>query len=209
MHTEIYTKEEIKLFRKLNTPSKIQDYLNSIPFNFEENGDTCMSPREVIRHNIAHCMEGAMLAFLLLEFHGYAPRIMDLRSVKKPYDDDHVVVVFKQFGCFGAISKTNHGVLRYREPIYKTIRELALSYFHEYFLHTGVKTLREYSRLFDLNHFNYLHWRTTENDLTDIPLYIDEIRHYPLLSHAQIKNLRLADPVEIEMGKIVEYQKRK
>ncbi len=201
-----YTTEEKKIFRRLNTPQKIQDYINTIPFNFEKNGDTCMSPREVIRHNTAHCMEGAMLAAVILEFHGHKPLVMDLRSVKKPYDDDHVVAAFKQFGCFGAISKTNHGVLRYREPIYKTLRELSLSYFHEYFLKTGVKTLREYSRLFDLNYFNVLEWRTTSNDLTDISFHLDTIRHYKLLSKEQIKNLRLADKIEIEMGEIVEYK---
>ena len=201
-----YTTEEKKIFRRLNTPQKIQDYINTIPFNFEKNGDTCMSPREVIRRNTAHCMEGAMLAAAILEFHGHKPLVMDLRSVKKPYDDDHVVAAFKQFGCFGAISKTNHGVLRYREPIYKTLRELSLSYFHEYFLKTGVKTLREYSRLFDLNYFNTLEWRTTSSDLTDISFHLDTIRHYKLLSKEQIKNLRLADKIEIEMGEIVEYK---
>src|ERR1035437_2885336 len=141
-----YTKSEIKLFRRLNTPAKLQDYLNKIPFNFEEKRDTCMSPREVLKNKKANCLEGAMFAAAVLEFHGGKPTLVDLRSVKKPYDDDHVVVVFKQFGCFGAISKTNHAVLRYREPIYKTLRELALSYFHEYFLNkNGQKTLREYS----------------------------------------------------------------
>lgn len=205
---EKYTKEEIKLFKQLNTPQKIQDYINTLPFNFEEGGDICRSPKEVIRYNEAHCLEGAILAGALLEFHGHKPLLLDLRSVKKPYDDDHIIAVFKKFGCYGAISKTNHAVLRYREPIYRTLRELALSYFHEYFLHSGVKTLREYSRLFDLNHFNHLNWRTTSNDLLEISFYLDEIKHYPLLSKEQIKNLRLADKVEIEAGKIVEFKNK-
>jgi len=92
-----------------------------------------MSPREVIKNEKANCIEGAILAAAVLEFHGARPLVLDLRSTKKPYDDDHVVAVWKQFGCFGAISKTTHAVLRYREPVYKTLRELALSYFHEYF----------------------------------------------------------------------------
>lgn len=203
-----YTKEEIKLFKKLNTPSKIQDYLNSLEFNFEDDGDTCMSPRRVIENKSAHCMEGAMFAAAALEFNGFKPLVLDLRSIKKPYDYDHVVAVFKQFGSFGAISKTNHAVLRYREPVYKTLRELALSYFHEYFLNsTGKKTLREYSIPFDLNHFNKLEWRTTNEDLFEISFYLDEIKHFKILSKEQEKNLRKADNIEIKSGEIVEYKK--
>lgn len=207
-HNEVYTKEEIKLFKKLNTPSKIQDYLNSLEFNFEDNGDTCMSPREVIKNKKAHCMEGAMFASAVLEFHGHKPTVLDLRSVKRPYDYDHVLAIFKQFGSFGAISKTNHAVLRYREPVYKTVRELALSFFHEYFLNSnGKKTLREYSMPFDLNYFNKLGWRTTEKDLFEISFYLDEIKHFKILTLEQEKNLRKADKIEIEAGSIVEYKK--
>ncbi|TSC70368.1 MAG: hypothetical protein CEO12_392 [Parcubacteria group bacterium Gr01-1014_46] len=216
-----YSTQELALFRKLSTPAKIQDYLNSIPFHFCKNGDTCFSPREVMKHKTAHCTEGAIFAASALEFHGHKPLIMDLRSTYKPYDFDHVVAVFKIDGFFGAISKTNHAVLRYREPIYKTIRELAMSYFHEYFLDSGKKTLREYSDLLDLTYFDKKNcdrreskevlsrarrtWRTTEEDLFDIPVYLDDIKHHKILTQKQIKNLRLADKIEIEAGKITEY----
>lgn len=202
-----YSKSETKLFARLNSPTKIQDYLNSLKFNFEEDGDSCMSPREVIKNKKANCIEGAILAAAVLEFHGHKPLVVDLRSTKKPYDDDHVVAVCKQFGSFGAISKTNHGVLRYREPIYKTLRELVLSYFHEYFLNNGQKTLREYSELFDLSHFDHLNWRTTDKSLLKISFYLDKIKHYKILSDKQIKNLRKADEIEIEAGKVVEYRR--
>ena len=201
-----YTPSEIKLFKKLNSPQKIQDFLNTLKFNFEKNGETCLSPRFVLKTKKAHCMEGAMLAAAILEFHGHKPLVMDLRSVK-PHDDDHVVAVFEQFGCFGAISKTNHAVLRYREPIYKTIRELALSYFHEYFLNNGKKTLREYSDLLDLNYFNKLDWRVANANLFKIPHYLDKIKHNKILSDQQRRNLRKADDIEIEAGKIVEWKK--
>lgn len=205
-----YTKDEIHFFKKLNSPQKIQDFLNSIPFNFEERGETCFSPREVLKNKKAHCLEGAIFAAAVLEFYGEKPLVLDLRSIKKPYDSDHVVAVFKKFGYFGAMSKTNHGVLRYREPIYKTIRELALSFFHEYFLNNnGQKTLREYSRLFDLNYFNKLNWRTTNENLFDIDWHLNEIKHYQILSKEQIKNLRKADKIEIKMAEIVEYKKKK
>lgn len=202
-----YTPKEIKLFKRLNSPQKIQDYLNSLKFNFEKNGETCYSPRLVIERQTAHCMEGAMLAAAALEFHGQPPLVMDLRSIK-PQDDDHVVAVFKKFGCFGAISKTNHGVLRYREPIYKTVRELALSYFHEYFLDSGQKTLREYSKIFNLVFFDRLNWRTASKNLFAIPRHLDKITHYPILTPAQIKNLRRADKIEILAGRLVETKQK-
>ncbi len=203
-----YSPQELSIFRKLSTPAKIQDYLNSITFNFEKEGQTCFSPREVIKNKMAHCAEGAIFAAAALEFHGYRPLIMDLRSTTKPYDYDHVVAVYKKDGHFGAISKTNHAVLRYREPVYKTIRELVMSYFHEYFLDSGKKTLREYSDLLDLNKFNKLKWRTTTEHLFEIPAYLDDFKHYKILTPKQVKNLRLADPVEIEAGKIREYPNR-
>jgi hypothetical protein len=227
-----YNQQEIKLFRKLDSPEKIQDFLNDLKFNFEKNGETCQSPRFVLRYKSAHCMEGAMLAAAILEFYGHKPLVLDLRSVK-PHDDDHVVALFKQFGCWGAISKTNHAVLRYREPVYKTIRELALSYFHEYFLKSGKKTMRDYSLPFDLRCFDKhppltppvkggesaaslplvgraregVNWRTSEKNLFEIPQRLDEVRHYKILSLAQIKNLRLADKVEIKAGKLVEWKR--
>lgn len=207
MVTNGFNKGELLLFRRLSTPAKIQDYLNSVPFNFEKNGQTCFSPREVIKNKTAHCAEGAIFASAVLEFHGYKPLIMDLRSTTKPYDYDHVVAIYKKDGHFGAISKTNHAVLRYREPVYKTIRELVMSYFHEYFLDTGKKTLREYSNFLDLNKFNKLNWRTTNEHLFEIPAYLDDIKHHKILTSKQVKNLRLADKVEIRAGKIREYPK--
>jgi len=153
-------------------------------------------------------MEGAMLAAAVLEFHGHKPLVLDLRSVK-PGDDDHVGALFRQFGCWGAISKTNHAVLHYREPVYKTIRELVLSYFHEYFLKDGRKTLREYSQPLDLNYFNNLNWRTSEADLFEVPAKLDAVKHIKIISPQQIKNLRRADKVEIKAGEIVEWKKTK
>lgn len=201
-----YTKDEIKFFKKLNSPAKIQDFLNSIPFNFEEEG-FCISPRFVIKNKKAHCMEGAVFGASALEFLGYKPLIVDLRSTEKPFDYDHVIAVYKKDGFWGSISKTNHGVLRYREPVYKTIRELVMSFFHEYFLDSGVKTLREYSVPLDLSRFNKISWRTTEKDISEITEYLDKTKHYKILNQKQIKNLRKADRIEIEVGKVVEYKK--
>ena len=232
-----YTSKEIKLFKKLNTPQKIQNFLGRLTINFEEKGETCYSPRIVIKERKAHCMEGAMLAAAALEFHGRPPLVMDLRANDR--DFDHVVAVFKQFGCFGAISKTNHAVLRYREPIYRSVRELALSFFHEYFDDKGKKNLREFSKPLDLRYFDppslklppssrlrrtgrrtsnhpffskeevggSFDWRTSTKNLFQIPDYLDRIKHYPILSRRQIKSLRRADKIEITAGKLVEWKK--
>ncbi len=220
----VYSFQEIKLLKKLDSSNKIQDYLNSLKFNFEKRGDTCYSPRFVIKNKTAHCMEGAMFAATALEFHGMKPLVMDLRAVE--HDFDHVIALFKKDGCWGAISKTNHAVLRYREPIYKTLRELTLSYFHEYFDDKGRKNLREYSKPFDLRYFDRypiklppqdlgragerstrVNWRTSDKNLFAIPEHLDKIKHYKILNKQQIKNLRKADKIEILAGKIVEYKK--
>ena len=135
-------KEELKLFKTLNTPKKIQDFIDKIPINFEEKGDTCYSPRQVLKNNKCHCIEGAILAALILRVNGYQPLILDFETTHN--DEDHVVALFKKHGHWGAISKTNHAILRFREPVYKSIRELAMSYFNEYFLFSnGKKTLRK------------------------------------------------------------------
>ncbi|MBI2125609.1 hypothetical protein HYV87_01860 [Candidatus Woesearchaeota archaeon] len=202
-----FTEKEVKVFKQLNTPKKIQDFLNKIPTNFEPDGDTVLSPRRVLRENRAHCMEGAMFAAAALRFHGYKPLVLDLTSVKD--DDDHVITVFKHKGFWGAISKTNHAVLRYREPIYKNIRELVLSYFHEYFTnHDGKKTLRSYSMPVDLSRFDKQGWMTSEEDVWYVPEYLFEVPHKPILSRSQIAFLRKADQIEIEAGSITEWKKK-
>lgn len=196
-----------RLYKKLATPGKLQTFISALPANFELKGETYMSPRRTLLAGRAHCMEGAMLAASVLRFHGQQPLVLDLRA-KKP-DQDHVVALFRRYGYWGAISKTNHAVLRYREPIYKTLRELALSYFHEYFDNdTGRKNLREYSVAVNLKRFDGLAWETTDKDLWDIVDAVDNARHFPLVPKAAERMLRRAEPVEIAAGKIIEWSKK-
>ena len=197
-------KREVKILKSLNTPGKIQDFLNRVPINFEEKGDTCMSPRMVLKNWKAHCIEGAMLAAAALKLNGERPLVVDLESTKK--DFDHVICVFKREGKWGSVSKTNHAVLRYREPIYKSIRELVMSFFHEYFDDNGKKTLRQYSLPVDLSRFDHLNWMASEEDVWEIPDYLAKVKHFPMLTRSQIAGLRLADKSEIEAGKIVEWK---
>ncbi len=199
-----FTKKEKTIFRSLHTSAKVQDFLNGLKFNFEEKGETLSSPLYTLRRGSAHCFEGAMLGAYILSLHGHRPYLLHLGATKGDYD--HVVAPFKIRGLWGALSKTNHAVLRYREPVYKNIRELTMSYFHEYFLNDGRKTLRTYSALLNLNSFEKS-WPTLEGDLWGIDEELDKIKHFVILQNDKIRNLRKADPVEIATGKIVEWKK--
>ncbi|MFZ1626744.1 MAG: hypothetical protein WAT81_03015 [Candidatus Moraniibacteriota bacterium] len=197
-------KKEEAFFRNLSTPEKIQNYLDTLPFNFEKSGDTFHSPRVVIREGRAHCIEAACLAAAALWLQDEEPLILDLRALR--YDFDHVVTLFKRNGYWGALSKTNHGVLRYRDPIYRTVRELALSYFHEYYLTTtGRKTLREYSRPFNLKRFG-TDWVTSETTLIDIAEALDLSRHYSLVPPMNERILRIASDIEKKVSSIPEWR---
>jgi len=195
---------ELRVLRRLNTPAKIQDFLDALPQNHEPDGDSCFSPRLVLRHGRAHCMEGAMLAAAALRLVGDKPLVLDLTSSND--DQDHVVALFKRHGHWGAISKTNHAVLRYREPVYRTVRELAMSYFHEYFLQSnGKKTLRSFSRPVDLSRFDSRDWMTSEDPVWFVPEYLCDVPHTPILSRGQIASLRPADAVERRAGEVVQW----
>jgi hypothetical protein len=201
-----FTREELRALKSLKTPRKIQDFLEELPINFEEKGETCMSPRRVLREHTAHCMEGAMLAAVALRLTGQKPLVFDLTSAS--HDEDHVVALFREGACWGAISKTNHAVLRYREPIYRTIRELALSYFHEYFDDEGRKTLRSFSIPVDLSKFDRRGWMTAEEDVWYIPEFLIEVRHFPFLTPRQLRTLRRADPIECKAGTLTQWKKK-
>ena len=197
---------EFAIFKKINTPAHIQDFLNTLPFNFEPRGSTCRSPREVLKHNTAHCLEGAILAAAVLWYHGKHPMLLDLETPDN--DTDHVVTLFKERGHWGAVSKTNHAVLRYRDPIYKSVRELVMSYFNEYFLDNGVKTLRRYSKPFSLLQFED-EWLTSNKSMWNIEDEIISSPHKSILDKKMLRTLRHADSVEIEAGKIIEWKKPK
>ena len=197
-----FSEKEIVIMQKLNTPAKVQDFLNGLKFNFEKKGETLKSPLFTFREKNAHCFEGALLGAYILSLHGFKPYLVHLKTTREDYD--HLVVPFRIGGLWGALSKTNHAVLRYREPIYKNIRELALSYFHEYFLNNGQKTLRQYSALLNLNTFEK-NWIFLDGDLWGIDEALDKVKHYDILPKRAIKKLRKADKIEVKAGKIKEY----
>ena len=125
---DLLTPAERRLFARLDAPQKIQDWLDRLPVNFEPDGDTVMSPRRMLQARAAHCAEGALFAAAVMMFHRKSVWLVDLRA--RPTDHDHVVAVFRERGLWGAISKTNHSILRWRDPIYKSVRELAMSEIH-------------------------------------------------------------------------------
>jgi len=187
-------KQEELVLKKLKTPLLIQDYLDQLPINFETNGDTHYSPRLVLRMRAAHCIEGALLAATALWLQGKTPLLLDLKT--KHNDDEHVVALFKDGIYWGAISKTNHAVLRYRDPIYRTVRELALSYFHEYYVaQTGEKTLVSYSKPFDLRTIGS-GWVTDEQHLWYLDDCLNNHPHYPLVPAKFSKKIRPASKFE-------------
>jgi hypothetical protein len=201
----LLTPLEKRLFAKLSTPQKIQDYLDTLPINFEAGGETYMSARGVLRAKTAHCFEGALLAAAALAYHGQPPLLMDLRTIV-PYED-HLVALFRQGGLWGAISKTNHFMLRYRDPVYRSVRELAMSYFHEYIEDDdGKKTLREYSAPFNLARYAPQKWVTAGEDLHWLVDALDSSRHSPIAPKKILRHLRKASVVEIKASDIVEWK---
>lgn len=164
--------------RALTTPERIQRLLDDLPYNKEPEGPTCRSPRRVLRDRTAHCMEGALLAAAALRFNGFPPLLLDLEAVR---DDDHVLAIFRARGGWGAMAKSNYAGLRFREPVYRTLRELVMSYFEHYYNEAGEKTLRRYSRPVNLARFDAMAWMTAEEDVWPIPEYLTVIPHIPLL----------------------------
>lgn len=191
---------------RLDSPSKIQDFLDSLPINFEKRGETYMSPRRMLKAKTAHCFEGALLAAAALAYHGQKPLLMDLRTA--PDDEDHVITLFRQNGFWGAISKTNHPVLRYRDAIYATPRELAMSYFHEYFDKKGKKTLREYSAPYDLTKFAPEKWLIDDEDLIWLVNALDDSRHFPIVPKKNLRSIRKATRYEIRAMAVTEWNSK-
>ncbi len=171
-----WTKKEWELFKELDEPIKIQNYLDRLEYDSKLES---RSPRWVIMENCANCFEGALFAAAALRFIGYRPLIVDLRAIN---DDDHILAVYQVNKFWGAIGKSNFTTLRYREPVYRTLRELAMSFFDFYFNTLGEKTLREYSVPLDLTRFDKINWMQTDEDLENIGDTLDRIRHYKLIT---------------------------
>eukprot|EP00039_Didymoeca_costata_P008709 m.115339 g.115339 ORF g.115339 m.115339 type:complete len:570 (-) comp14198_c0_seq2:167-1876(-) len=191
IHPHKFSEQEMMFFSQLNTPARIQDYLDTIPMNHEVQDDTCLSALESVRQNQAHCIEGAMLGAYLLSLHGFPPLLMDLRA--STADDDHIVTPFYIHKRWGCLSVSNHASLRYRNPVYKSWRELIMSYFDDYMNGKGQRTLRSYSKPVNLDIVFGPNWHSFRGDSYAIAEFMDHVPHYKLLDKEHIKGLRPAD----------------
>lgn len=196
-----FSRSDARLLARLDAPEKIQDYLDALPINHERNGDTCLPVAGSLRLGAIHCIEGAFIAAYALWMRGEPPLLLDFQAHG---DDDHVVALFRRGGHWGAISKSNHIGLRWRDPVYRSLRELAMSYFHEYTA-GGKKTLRTYSRPFDLRRYDPEIWATGTESCWELASDLDESRHYALIAPRQAKTLRRRDSFERRVGNVAQY----
>jgi hypothetical protein len=195
-----FDRRERAIFRRLSTPERIQRFLDhEVGYNKEASGPTCRSPRRILRDRLAHCLEGALFGAAALRVQGWEPLLLDLEAVR---DDDHVLAVFRQRDAWGAIAKSNFSGLRFREPVYRNLRELAMSYFEHYYNLEGEKTLRTYSQPVNLRRFDRIHWMTAEEDLWPVSDYLFGIPHRRLLSPAAVRHLNRVDRRLFAAGKV-------
>ncbi len=182
-----FTADEFRTLRALKTPGGVQRFLDELPYNL---GYTGRSPRKVLQDRTASCFEGAIFAAAALRVLGFPPLIFDLEAER---DTDHVVAIFKVRGHWGAVAKSNFSGCRYREPVHRTLRELALTYFNIYFNMRWERTLRRYSRPVNLARFDHLHWMTSVKPIWFIAEHLCDIPHRSLLTPAMIRNLNRVD----------------
>jgi len=191
-----WTRAELAFFRRLSSPERIQTFLDGLAYRAETE-PAC--PRGVIAERRAHCFDGALFAAAALRRLGNPPRLVDLRAVR---DDDHVLAVYRAGGAWGAVAKSNFAGLRFREPIHRTLRELALSYFEDYFNTGGEKTLREVSVPLSLAQFDRLGWEFRTEPLQRIADRLDALRHQRLLTPAQARRLARVDARSMQAGMV-------
>ena len=182
-----WTRAERKTLAGLNSPVAIQAFLDGVEYGADP---FYRSPRNILRDGRAQCFDGAVFAAAALRRLGGRPRILDMRAVN---DDDHVVAVFRRGAGIGAVAKSNFVGLRYREPVFRTLRELVLSYFEDFYNVAREKTLRAYSVPLDLAGFDHLDWETDDGALEVIANRLDSARHFQALTPRQAKSLAPVD----------------
>jgi hypothetical protein len=190
-----FSPKELRALRALNTPAKIQKFVDELQYQY---ADTAGSPRRVLRERKGHCLEGALLAAAALRVNGHPPLLMDLEAVR---DDDHVIALYRERGLWGGIAKSNYSGLRFRAPVYRTLRELAMSYFENYFNLRRERTLRAYAGPVNLARLDGCGWMTAEEDVWFVAEALVAAKHYELFPHSVARALPRLDRRSFEAGK--------
>ena len=188
------TPQNVRTLRALKTPKRIQQFVDGLTYQY---ADTAGSPQRTLRERKGHCLEGALVAAAALRLHGHPPLLMDLEAV---HDDDHVLAIYRERGLWGSIAKSNFAGLRSRKPVYRTLRELAMSYFEHYYNLRGEHTLRAYSRPVNLARLDGKHWMTSEEDVWCVPELLIAARHYPVAPDKVVRALPRLDRRSFEAG---------
>ncbi len=186
--------KDLRTLGALNSPVRFQKFVDGLTYQY---ADTAGSPQRVLRERKGHCLEGALLAAAALRVHGHPPLLMDLEAVR---DDDHVIALYREGGLWGGIAKSNYAGLRFRAPVYRTLRELALSYFEHYYNLRGERTLRSYSVAVKLGRLDRKAWMTSEEDLWCVPDLLIAARHHPLFPDKVARALPRLDRRSFEAG---------
>jgi len=185
---------DVRTLRALKTPARVQKFIDGLTYQY---ANTAWSPQRVLRERKGHCMEGALVAAAALRLQGHPPLLMDLEGVR---DDDHVIALYRQHGLWGGIAKSNFAGLRFRAPIYRTMRELAISYFEHYYNLRGERTLRSYSAPVNLARLDAKGWMTSDEDVWCVADLLIEARHYPLFPDKVARALPRLDRRSFEAG---------
>ena len=188
------TPQNVRTLRALKTPKRIQQFVDGLTYQY---ADTAGSPQRTLRERKGHCLEGALVAAAALRLHGHPPLLMDLEAV---HDDDHVLAIYRERGLWGSIAKSNFAGLRSRKPVYRTLRELAMSYFEHYYNLRGEHTLRAYSRPVNLARLDGMHWMTSEEDVWCVPELLIAARHFPIAPDKVMRALPRLDRRSFEAG---------
>jgi hypothetical protein len=187
--------EERRLLKKLSSPLRIQEFLNTVPYSTDP---IYRCPLTVLRENKAHCFDGALFAAAALRCLGFPPLIVEL--IPNERDDDHLLTLFQVDGCWGVVAPSNIVGLRFREPVYRSVRELIMSYFEPYFNPLGERTLRGWRGPVNLRAFDRLNWMTSDAGLEKLADGLDRYIIHPVMTEAQIARLTVVDERSVRAG---------
>ena len=194
LESQLSSSEQL-LLSSLDSPSKIQSFLNSVPYS-EDTFYRC--PLRLLRDRKGHCFDGALFAAMALRRIGYAPLILEL--IPNEHDDDHILALFKLQTFWGAVAQSNFTGLRYREPVYRNLRELVMSYFEDFFNSIGEKTLCGYRGPIHLATFDHLDWMSSDAGLEELADGMDRYLIHPILTDKMASGLSLVDDRSLRAG---------